>query len=160
MPHRFPFPALSPIADFVPVSETLATAGQPTTEQFALVRDAGFDTVINLATADSTGALPEEDIVVEELGMTYVSIPVRWLEPRRADLDRFFAEMDARKERERLFVHCAANKRVSAFLYLYSVLREDADEAAARAEMLNVWTPNERWQAFIEDTLGGTSEGA
>ncbi|MBC8142280.1 MAG: protein tyrosine phosphatase family protein [Armatimonadetes bacterium] len=134
---------------FFPFSQTLATAGQPTATQFALVRDAGFDTVINLAPEDSTGALADEDLIVENLGMNYVPVPVRWQNPTDADLHRFFAEMDERKQREKLFVHCIANMRVSAFMYLYRVSREGVAEPEARAAMHSIWTPNETWQAFL-----------
>lgn len=144
------FYTLRPIADFWPMSETFATAGQPTAAQFALVREAGYRTVINLAPENSTGALADEDLIVENLGMNYVPIPVRWQNPTDADLQRFFAEMDARKESEKLFVHCIANLRVSAFLYLYRVLREGRAEPRARADLHTIWTPNETWQAFLD----------
>lgn len=144
------FPALNPIYAFRAFSEQLATAGQPTETQFALVRDAGFETVINLALVNSTGAIPDEDLVIEDLGMNYISIPVRWEDPKETDLNRFFAVMDERKNQEKLFVHCIANKRVSAFLYLYRVLREGVSEPEARADMHSIWTPNEVWQPFLD----------
>ncbi len=135
------------------MSETLATAGQPSAAQLALLRDAGYQTVINLATEDSVGALADEDLIVEKLGMNYVSIPVRWQNPTAADLQRFFVEMDARKTSEKLFVHCIANMRVSAFLYLYRVLREGMPEPDARAAMHVIWAPNATWRAFLDTNL-------
>ena len=147
------FPSLSPIYAFLPFSEQLATAGQPTEYHFALVRYAGFETIINLAPSDSTGALPDEDLIVEGLGLNYVPVPVRWQDPKITDLHRFFAIMDARKDREKLFVHCIANMRVSAFLYLYRVLREGVPEPDARAEMHRIWKPNALWQTFLDDQL-------
>ncbi|MBC8137780.1 MAG: protein tyrosine phosphatase family protein [Fibrella sp.] len=144
------FPALRPLYAFLPFSEQLGTAGQPTEAQFALVRDAGFETIVNLAPSNSTGALPDEDLIVEDLGLCYVSIPVRWQDPKATDLSRFFAVMDERKGREKLFVHCIANMRVSAFMYLYRSLREGIPEPEARADMHRIWTPNPLWQTFLD----------
>ncbi len=46
-------------------------------------------------------------------------------------------------------VHCAANYRVSAFLFRY---RRDVlghDEALARADLDRIWTPDPIWSEFI-----------
>lgn len=145
------FSELDSVYNFLEFSHRLATAGQPTGSQFVQVRDAGFDTVINLAMPDSTGAIPDEDLLIEDLGMDYVPIPVRWEDPKPSDLHRFFAVMDERKEGEKLFVHCIANKRVSAFLYLYRVQKERVPEPEARADMHRIWTPNPVWQAFLDE---------
>lgn len=146
------FPTLHGIANFVPVSIRLATAGQPTAEEFIKVRYAGFESVINLAWHSSPEGLADQDLLLEDLGIEYVPIPVRWQEPTRENLNTFFDAMDERRSL-RLFVHCIANKRVSAFLYLYRVLRLGVSEPGARTEMLRVWTPNEIWQPFIDSAL-------
>ena len=59
---------LSPLQDifaFLPFGERIGTAGQPTAEQFQLVRSEGYDAVINLALATSQGALPDEQARIE-----------------------------------------------------------------------------------------------
>lgn len=53
-----------------------------------------------------------------------------------------------------LWVHCALNMRVSAFVYLYRRLRLGEDDAAARRVMDQVWTPDAVWSAYIADALG------
>jgi len=158
MPNADLYPNLHGIPNFRAVSDRLATAGQPSAEQFALIRDAGFESVINLAQEypASPGALPDEDLIVDELGLSYVHIPVRWLEPTRANLKAFFHEIDARAL-QRLFVHCIANKRVSAFLYLHSVIKRGESESTARADMHAIWTPNEVWQPFLDAILADPS---
>ncbi len=149
------FPALRPVYAFLPVSETLATAGLPSAAQFPLIRDAGFDTVINLAPSSDPRAHEDEDLLVEDCGMEYVSLPVRWQNPTAENVSRFFAEMDDRKHTERIFIHCMANMRVSAFLYLYRVLREGVPEPDARAFMHTIWMPNASWRTFLDERLGG-----
>ncbi len=147
------YPTLSSITGYFESSDNVVTAGQPTAEEFALVRDAGFTTVVNLAMPDSVGAIADEDLLIENLGMDYMAIPVRWQDPAPRDLKLFFQLMEKRKDNDRLFVHCIANKRVSAFLYLYRILCEGWTESDARADLLAVWTPNEWWEAFLRTQL-------
>jgi hypothetical protein len=56
--------------------------------------------------------------------------------------------MDAHRE-QKIFVHCVANKRVSAFIYL-DRLAGDIEETTALQDLVKIWTPNEIWQAFID----------
>ncbi|MGD8626843.1 MAG: protein tyrosine phosphatase family protein [Anaerolineae bacterium] len=140
------------ILNFLSISERLGTAGQPTPAQFAAIRAAGYEAVINLAMPDSTNALADEGEWVEAQGMRYVHIPVVWESPTLDDLGRFFDEMDA-CQGKKVFVHCAMNMRVSCFVLLYRVLRrgvplEDAVQAVDR-----IWAPNATWQAFVDRAL-------
>ena len=43
--------------------------------------------------------------------------------------------------------------RVSAFVYLYRVLRQGVDESTARNDLHRIWQPNPTWQAFIDTAL-------
>ena len=63
------------------LDEKLSSSGMPTAEQMKEVAEAGVRVVINLALVTSQGALPEEDKVVESLGMKYIHIPVEWNNP-------------------------------------------------------------------------------
>jgi protein tyrosine phosphatase (PTP) superfamily phosphohydrolase (DUF442 family) len=135
------------------VSDTLGTSGQPTVAQLEAIAQAGFSTVINLALHDDPRySLPDEPGTVRALGMNYVHIPVQFAAPRRADLLAFFDAMEAHRS-ERVWVHCAANMRVSAFLGLYRVLRQGADRDSAFDLMRDLWQPNAVWTAFIDDAL-------
>ena len=49
--------SLSEIYSFLAVGDKLGTAGQPTEEQFRLIREAGFEAVINLALPTSVTGL-------------------------------------------------------------------------------------------------------
>lgn len=148
--------SLDQIYNFLPISPTLGTAGQPTAEQFDAVRDAGYGVVINLAMPDSPKALPGEAELVTERGMAYIPIPVEWEAPTSADLDRFFAAMNEHREKKR-FVHCIANMRVSAFVFLYRVLEEGVPAAEARQSLHQIWEPNPVWQGFVERELARRS---
>jgi protein tyrosine phosphatase (PTP) superfamily phosphohydrolase (DUF442 family) len=143
---------LSDIFHFQATTETLGTAGQPTAAQFEAVKDAGYEVVINLALGNTQRDLANEPQLMSELGLDYVHIPVEFEQPTAADLDEFFEAMDA-NQGKKCFVHCIANARVSAFVMLYRVLRQGVPLEEARAQMLQIWPPNETWQAFIDETL-------
>jgi len=147
---------LEGIYSFLPLTPSLATAGQPTEGELAAVKAAGYKVVINLLPATSPNALPDEDKIVSALGMAYVSIPVVWEQPEVADVEQFFDVMDAHQN-ENVFVHCAANMRVSAFVYLHRTVRQHVPPAEAMGDLRRIWTPNETWQRFI-DGFGPTKD--
>ncbi len=132
--------------------ETLITSGQPTDAQLAALARHGIRLVVNLAPHDAPSALPDEAALVASLGMDYVHIPVRFSAPADGDLQTFFAAMDARQSTPTL-VHCAANKRVSAFLALYRIIRLGWSEDEAFASMRTVWEPDAVWARFIASAL-------
>ena len=143
---------LSDIRAFRALGEKLATAGQPTEEQFRMIREAGFEAVINLALPSSTHALANEGSVVTGLGMPYVHIPVDFQDPAARDFRAFRQVMEAFAERP-VFVHCAANMRVSAFVFLYRVLAERVPVAVAERDLHAIWQPDEVWSRFIQAQL-------
>ena len=145
-------PQLSDIYNFLQVTDNLGTAGQPTAEQLGAVKNAGYDVVINLAMGSTPRDLRNEADVVAQQGMDYVHIPVEWEAPTAADLERFFTAMDANQE-NKCFVHCIANMRVSAFVFLYRVLRQGVPLDEARTTMHRIMQPNAVWQRFIDESL-------
>ncbi len=140
------------IHNFLKLSDHIATAGQPIENQFAAIKEAGYQTVVNLAPPGSTNAIPHEKDIVESLGMDYVGIPVIWTNPTIEDLDRFFAVINANAEQQ-IFVHCAKNMRVSAFMYLYRCLHDRDNHQQAEQDLHRIWIPNETWQAFIQRAI-------
>jgi protein tyrosine phosphatase (PTP) superfamily phosphohydrolase (DUF442 family) len=140
------------IINFLQISPNLGTAGQPRRDQFAEIKAAGYEVVINLALSTSTDALLNEQDLVTGLGMDYIHIPVVWEEPTARDLERFLEVMTQNQARK-VFVHCALNMRVSVFIFLYRVLHLGVPVEIARQAMLQIWVPNHTWQTFIEDRL-------
>jgi protein tyrosine phosphatase (PTP) superfamily phosphohydrolase (DUF442 family) len=140
--------ALSEIHSFRPIGERLGTAGQPTEDQFRTVRDAGYDTVINLALPTSDHALANEGSIVTGLGMSYVHIPVDFKAPSPQDFVAFCRVMAA-FDGKRVFVHCAANMRVSAFVFLYRVLHQGVGITDAEHDLHAIWQPDDVWSRFM-----------
>lgn len=147
-------PELIAITNFRRLAPDLITGGQPTEAQLAAVAAAGCEIVINLALHGASYSLPDERGTVEALGMAYEHIPVIWEQPTSADLDAFFTAM-ARDAGRRIFVHCAANYRASAFILLYRVLRLGWRPEDALPDMRAIWDPAEYpvWQMFIATML-------
>jgi protein tyrosine phosphatase (PTP) superfamily phosphohydrolase (DUF442 family) len=131
----------------------LATSGQPREDQLATIAKAGYDVVINLALHnDPRYSLKDEASSVQKLGLEYIHIPVQFDAPRESDLVKFFDAMD-RYKHHRVWVHCAANMRVTAFLGLYRRLREGWPEERAFALLREIWQPDEVWSEFIASQL-------
>ena len=136
------------IHNFRRVSATLTTSGQPDEAQLAALRDAGVGTVVNLALTTSPRALADEAGTVSALGMRYVHIPVEFTAPTEAEFGMFAGVLDAIGDAP-VHVHCAANYRVSAFLYRYRIERLGWRPDDAKPDLDAVWQPDAIWQKFL-----------
>ena len=142
---------INEILNFYQITDTIGTGGQPTPDQFTSIRDAGFTSVINLAMPDSPNALVNEGEIVTKLGMTYIHIPVPWQSPSIQDLERFLGFMEI-LQKQKIFVHCAANYRASAFTNRHLRLNQNLPEEKATSPILRQWLPemDEKWKKIID----------
>lgn len=140
---------LSRIPSFQFIHERLFTSGQPSAEQFQLIKEYGIDTVINLAFNDADPHLNGEDKICVELGLNYIQIPILWDTP--ADDQCLFAlDLIAHLVQEKkIWVHCALNMRVSSLMYLYRQYFMDIDMPTAQELLHQIWEPNETWTGLI-----------
>jgi uncharacterized protein (TIGR01244 family) len=143
---------LEDIYNYLKLSESIATSGQPSEAQIAEIAQAGYQLVINLALADADYSLPDEKATVESHGMEYIHLPVIWEHPTIENLESFCDVMDA-NQGKKIFVHCAANMRVSAFIALYRIRRLGWTPEEAFREMNRIWTPEGWWSDFIHASL-------
>lgn len=134
------------------VFDWLWTSGQLSDRDILELPDLGIEVVINLALPASSNALAGEAERVTEQGLTYIQIPVEWEAPEIDRYDQFVTVMKALKGR-RIWLHCALNMRVSAFVYLYRRLELGDAEEQAMFPMGAVWTPNPVWQCLIDSIL-------
>ena len=147
------------IHNYRPIDPQLATSGQPNEAQLDAIAAEGYEVIINLALHDDPRySLKDEAGTVQALGLDYIHIPVKFDAPTAKDLHAFFEAMEHHAGR-RVWVHCAANMRVTAFLGLFRVLRQGYSEEQAFAPMNSVWKPNPVWSTFIASQLGKTSDG-
>ncbi len=136
--------------NFYQIAEDIGTSGQPTREQFANIAAQGYSSVINLAMHDSDNAIPEEGNIVASLGMSYFHIPVPFDQPTAEHVKKFIRLMKV-LEGEKVFVHCALNARVSAFVYKYLTLVRGLPKELSTSPILQKWRPtmDEKWQAIL-----------
>jgi len=130
------------------VYDWLWTSGQLSQRDIAALPALGIEAVINLALPASSNALPGEAERVTGLGLIYVPIPVEWERPRPEQFEQFVGVLKALSGRK-VWVHCAKNMRVSAFVYLYRKHVLGEDDLRASFPMRAVWSPHEVWRAFI-----------
>ena len=141
---------LSDITNFIQLTPDIGTAGQPTREQFPDIAAAGYQAVVNLAMHDSDNAVPEEGSLVAAHGMRYFHLPIDFASPTAVDARLFNDLMDVLSPRK-VFVHCALNLRVSAFMYLYLRHKRGLDEQTSRSPLIARWEPkmDQVWKDFL-----------
>jgi uncharacterized protein (TIGR01244 family) len=143
---------MAEIYNFVSVSPALSTSGIIPVGRFERLAKESFEIVINLLPDESEHAVPEEAEIIEQLGIEYVHIPVDFAEPKRDDFSQFARAMEAARG-HKVWVHCAANYRVSAFVSIYGQLYLGWSAEEAQALIDQLWQPNEVWNAFIQREL-------
>jgi protein tyrosine phosphatase (PTP) superfamily phosphohydrolase (DUF442 family) len=141
------------------VFDWLWSSGQLSEKDIASLPALGIDAVINLALPTSSNALPGEAELVARQGIAYIQIPVEWERPELQQLVQFFGILKAFEGRK-VWVHCAKNMRVSAFIYLYRRLCLAESEEDSVHQLREVWEPNETWQTFIRHSLATLSSQA
>lgn len=145
--------ALAEIINFRQYSDTFASAGQPTEEQFSAVAEAGYERVVYIAFTNNPNALPDADQIVKGLGMEYMQVPVDFSNPLPDDFYAFADSMQRNTDKKTL-LHCQVNARATAFSFLYRVIYDDVPVAEAKEDMNTVWQPNETWRDFIFEVMG------
>lgn len=136
--------------NYVQINEMIATSGQLTSEQIKYISNQGYTVIVNLAPHTAQDALPDEGKIVATNFMTYINIPVLYEDPQLDQLKMFCAVLSTLAD-QKVWVHCAKNTRVAAFVYLYQRYEQGLDHEQALSEMFQKWTPDETWLEFFED---------
>lgn len=134
------------------VFDWLWTSGQLSAADIQQLPGLGIQVVINLALPSSPNALPGEAEGVTGQGMVYVQIPVEWEAPRLEQFEQFVGVLKAFEGRK-IWLHCAMNMRVSAFVYLFRKLVLGEDDQTAAYPMREIWVPDETWQEFLQEVI-------
>ena len=136
------------IKNFAAIDGRVGTAGQPSEDELRDVAADGYQAVINLGLLNPEYCLPDEAGLAASLGLAYRHLPVVFDAPTLADFDAFVTGMDAWADK-RVFVHCAANFRVSAFMAVYGEMRLGWTREHADRHARSQWEPNRTWQQFV-----------
>ena len=136
----------------VEVSPQLITAGQPTAEALAGLKERGVEVVIYLAPASVGDAVRDEQLITTKQGLTFINLPIQFNHPTAADFDTFAALMNALGQRK-LLVHCQVNMRASTMVFLYRTIYQKVAPQLAYESVSKVWQPNNTWRQFAEEQL-------
>jgi uncharacterized protein (TIGR01244 family) len=142
-------PPFHKVYNHVQVDERFSTSGAITAEVVEQIAREGYRAVINLLPDAHQHALQHEAELVRERALAYHYIPVEFAAPTRDNYAAFERALDALVHEQRVYVHCAANMRVSAFMAIYGTKRLGWSRERAARLIAEVWEPNEIWRAFI-----------
>jgi len=146
---RFRGKSCDSVFNFLQINPNIATSGQPSKQQFKAIQQAGYKKVINLAPHDVENALANEAAVVADLGMDYINIAVDFNAPAEQDFDQFINHLHSYQS-QKIWVHCAANMRVSSFIFRYRTAILGEDKQTAEDDLYKIWRPNKIWRQFID----------
>ncbi len=144
-----PDTTLATIRNFIQLTPSIGTAGQPMVSQFETIANAGYQAVINIAMPDHEASLDHEGALVTSLGMHYYHIPVPFQSPTVELLQQFCRLMQA-LDSYKVFVHYIMNYRVSAFMFQYLHKVVGYDVVQARSPIFDQWEIEPQWQAIVD----------
>jgi protein tyrosine phosphatase (PTP) superfamily phosphohydrolase (DUF442 family) len=138
------------LLNFCQLTENIGTAGQPTKAQLRTIADLGYANVVNLALHDSDNAIKDEGNFVAAMGMSYFHLPVPFDKPTAEHVKKFIGLMNLLND-EKVFVHCAVNARVSAFMYKYLTLERGMTAEMSTTPLLKQWLPqmDDAWTSIM-----------
>ncbi len=142
------------------VSDAVATAGIPRPEHLTTLGDEGIELVINLLPDSSEHALENERSIVQDQGIEYWYLPVDFSAPKLEEYVQFRNKLNQTGDKK-IFIHCAANYRVSAFYSRYAVESGIWSQEEADRFMLSIWKPSEypAWPEWLEEVERHTKGG-
>ena len=148
---------MNKILNHIKINELISTSGQLKIEEFELIANEGFEVVINLAVPTTSNSLENEDKIVSNLNMTYIHIPVSFENPKISDLKLFLNILQSLGV-NKVWIHCAKNYRVSAFIYVYRkyILHTPFEEIDL--SIFDIWKPSLIWQELMKVSIEDLSK--
>ena len=128
----------------------MVSSGLPSRQHFEALQSQGVTRVIDLIPGDRT----EEIALLEELGLDYHNIQVDWHNPTLTNFQDYVGAMNSEASSTDTGItltHCKLNWRGAVFTYLYRVTQLNERDEIAKGDLLAIWTPDDTWQAFIDD---------
>ena len=148
---------MNKILNHIKINELISTSGQLKIEEFELIANEGFEVVINLAVPTTSNSLENEDKTVASLNMSYIHIPVSFENPKISDLKLFINILQSLGA-NKVWIHCAKNYRVSAFIYVYHkyILHTPFEEIDL--SIFDIWKPSLIWQELMKVSIEDLSK--
>ena len=141
---------LKKIFNYYKVPDLFETSGQPNNKQLISIANGGYEAVINLAPNTTIeGRIINEEAILKSNNITYIHIPVDFNNPLDEDFNKFVAALEQNKHKK-IWVHCAANMRVSAFVFKYRRDVLGLSQKNIERDLKAIWIPNKTWGSFLE----------
>ena len=141
---------LKKIFNYYKVSGLFETSGQPNNKQLMSIANGGYEAVINLAPNTTIeGRVINEEDILKSNNISYINIPVDFNNPLDEDFNKFVAALEQNKHKK-IWVHCAANMRVSAFVFKYRRDVLGLSSESIVGDLKAIWVPNKTWRTFLE----------
>jgi protein tyrosine phosphatase (PTP) superfamily phosphohydrolase (DUF442 family) len=140
---------LTSVYNYLQINPNLATSGQPTANQLNTIKAAGYTKIINLAPDTAENSVTDEASILAKIGIDYINIPVDFRAPSEQDFKHFVTHMKSHQT-QKIWVHCAANIRVSCFIFKYRTAILGENKLLAEACLKKIWQPNKVWKKFID----------
>ena len=137
------------VYNYYNIDNTWDTSGQLTEDELVLLSKKKYSTVINLAPVSSIEKkIINEEKILKSLNINYLHIPVDFKNPTESDFKKFVKYIKL-NHKQKIWIHCAANMRVSAFMYKYrkEVLKMDHNKIIKDLHVF--WRPNKTWKTFL-----------
>ena len=140
---------LSKVFNYHNIDDLFATSGQPNAYQLRLIAQNGYEAVINLApNSVFEGSVINEAEILTANKVKYIHIPVNFNKPKDEDFLKFVNCLEENKDKK-IWIHCAANMRVSAFVYKYRRDILKLEDSEIIEDMNLIWSPNNVWSSFL-----------
>jgi len=141
---------LKKIFNYYKVPGLFETSGQPNNKQLISIANGGYEAVINLAPNTTIeGRIINEEGILKSNNITYIHIPVDFNNPLDEDFNKFVGALEQNKHKK-IWVHCAANMRVSAFVFKYRRDVLGLSPKNIEEDLEAIWVPNKTWSSFLE----------
>lgn len=126
------------VRNYTRVDATVACAGATPVEALAVLRERGFNAVVNFRTAGEQGAdVDASRAAAEAAGLNYVHLPFR---TPTAEIVESFLDAVAEPSNQPVYIHCGSANRVGA-MWLIKRVKQDGysvEDAVAEAEAIGL----------------------
>jgi protein tyrosine phosphatase (PTP) superfamily phosphohydrolase (DUF442 family) len=136
------------IGRFYQYTPLLASGAQPTESEIKLLKEDGFQAIVNISPSSAGNFLHNEALVVEHLSMDYVHVPIDYNNLRPLYYNIFKGIMNGLKDKK-VFVHCGGNIKASNFLHMYDVMENNIDEVESLKTLRRIQNPEEKWFVYF-----------
>ena len=146
----------SSLLNYCEVTDRISMGGQPTIDQFSVIKQMGKDVIIQLVVKEASYSVKDEAYHVDKASLGYEFMDISFANPTLEDVEQFMQLMQKYRDKN-LYVHCAVGFCTSGLMVIYLMQTQSMTYAEAKACVLSDWNPTPVWTNLIEETTGISS---